>query len=183
MVEREVAGAGFLHDDKFEPAAELLDIAVAFRSPELEDICWLWVTRGIRQGCLASGTAWAVLYGPIVGCTWQALKRDELSLTALADDIVVGLQNVFRELRTLRHFLEVKFNGLRTQRRQQRGDQLHLAVGLPRPCLRQVWVSCRVWAGSSGLRSGLTRSRLIGRLCASNSLSAPLRLRRWGFTV
>lgn len=67
----------------------------------------LRVTREIRQGCHASGIVWALLHDPIARSMWPALPRDELRLTAFADDAAVAMRTVFRDLSVLRHFMEV----------------------------------------------------------------------------
>lgn len=63
------------------------------------------VTRGIRQGCPASGTVWA-FYDPVVRCLWGAVPHDELWLTAFAADVAVALRNVFRDHHVARRTLD-----------------------------------------------------------------------------
>lgn len=61
----------------------------------------LAVTRGIRQGCPAFGTLWALLRDPVVCRAWHCFPRDGL-LAVFADDIAVVLRNVFRDWRRVR---------------------------------------------------------------------------------
>lgn len=68
---------------------------------------WLRVTRGLRQGCPASGTVWALLYDPIVGGMWLFLPRDGLWTTVFADDIALAVRNLFRDLKVLRRYMDV----------------------------------------------------------------------------
>lgn len=104
----EAAVEEYLDDERAEPAAIVLDIAVAFLSVEWAFMRWallrlgvpaglvdaivrlygsafvhivweggassqsLLVTRGIRQGCPASGTLRALLCGPVVWRAWQS---------------------------------------------------------------------------------------------------------------
>lgn len=81
--------------------------------------CCMPVTCGIRQGCLASGTVWALLYDPVVRFLWGSLPRDDLWLTVSSDDIALALCNVFRDLRFVRRALEVaSATGLRLNARK-----------------------------------------------------------------
>lgn len=60
------------------------------------------VIRGIRQGCPASGTLWALLYDPVVRRVWRAIPRGDGLLAVFADDIAVVLKTVFRDWRRVR---------------------------------------------------------------------------------
>lgn len=46
------------------------------------------VRRGIRQGCLTSGSLWALFFDPVVRCLTAALPSPHDSLTCFADDWV-----------------------------------------------------------------------------------------------
>lgn len=95
------------------PAA-VVDVLVAlYGSTHLEvSLNWrairrhLRLTRGSRQGCLASGNVRELLYEPNLRCMWLALPRDEVRPTVFADAVTVLLRNVFRDLRILHCFME-----------------------------------------------------------------------------
>lgn len=52
------------------------------------------IRRGILQGCLASGSLWAILFDPIVRALMAAHPEPRGSLTAFADDLAAAFINV-----------------------------------------------------------------------------------------
>lgn len=56
----------------------------------------LLVTCGIRQGCPASGTLWASLYGLVIRRAWQSFQLGGGLWLVFADDIAVVLRGVVR---------------------------------------------------------------------------------------